>query len=324
VAGAASLLVAGPNLTLDRTGSLGELRPGEVLRLADVSVTPGGKGVNVCRAACSLGVPSTLVSFQPGHTGRAAAAMLADEQVELVPVPTAGDLRSTAVIIEAGGRTTVLNEPGPAISEADWQVYERRVDERLPDVGALVCSGSLPPGAPDDGYARLAALARELDCVCVIDASGAALRKAIASPGAALVPNLGEAEAVLRGWPAGEVVEAVPDAQQRALAAARELVERGAGLAVVTAAGAGAAFAARDGRSSTIAAPAVPIRNPIGAGDAFTAALAAALARGDALEDALTDAVAAGSASVQFPLPGRLDPNIARTLAAAIRAGHAA
>src|SRR5215208_315178 len=42
------MLIAGPNLTIDRTLSGDELRPGAVLRF-DASVTPGGKGLNVAR-----------------------------------------------------------------------------------------------------------------------------------------------------------------------------------------------------------------------------------------------------------------------------------
>ena len=63
------MLIAGPNLTIDRTSSIGELRPGEVLRVAGVTVTPGGKGLNVARAARSLGRPATLVAFVPGCHG---------------------------------------------------------------------------------------------------------------------------------------------------------------------------------------------------------------------------------------------------------------
>ena len=110
------MLIAGPNLTVDRTSTLPELRPGEVLRLADVVVTPGGKGLNVARAARSLGVPAALVAFLPGHMGRAAAALIAEEGVTLQGVPTAGELRSTSVILEPSGRATVLNEPGPPVS----------------------------------------------------------------------------------------------------------------------------------------------------------------------------------------------------------------
>ena len=84
------MLIAGPNLTVDRTSTIPELRPGEVLRLADVVVTPGGKGLNVARAARSLGVPAALVAFLPGHMGRAAAALIAEEGVTLQGVPTQG------------------------------------------------------------------------------------------------------------------------------------------------------------------------------------------------------------------------------------------
>src|SRR5919205_4619088 len=104
------MLIAGPNLTIDRTSRIPELRPGDVLRLAEVVVTPGGKGLNVARAALDLGVQARLVAFVPGHTGRASAALIAEEGVALDGVPAGGEIRSTAVILEPGGRVTVLNE----------------------------------------------------------------------------------------------------------------------------------------------------------------------------------------------------------------------
>lgn len=107
------MLIAGPNLTIDRTLRIGELRPGEVLRFEDVAVTPGGKGVNVARVAQALGAPAVLVGFTPGHTGEACARMLADEGLALRAVRATGELRSTAVVLEHGGRVTVFNEPGP-------------------------------------------------------------------------------------------------------------------------------------------------------------------------------------------------------------------
>ena len=85
------MIIAGPNLTIDRTSRLAALRPGEVLRLSDVAVTPGGKGLNVARAALILRAPASLVGFIPGYTGRAAAAMIAEEGVTLQGVPVPGD-----------------------------------------------------------------------------------------------------------------------------------------------------------------------------------------------------------------------------------------
>ena len=110
----------------------------------------------------------------------------------------------------------------------------------------LVCSGSIPPGAPPGAYGRLVEIARARGAVAVVDASGAALAEALGARPDAILPNLGEAEQLL-GRGAAEDVDAAEDAQPRALAAARELVERGAEAAVVTAAAAGAALAG-DGR----------------------------------------------------------------------------
>ncbi|HEU5317633.1 MAG TPA: PfkB family carbohydrate kinase, partial [Chloroflexota bacterium] len=60
--------------------------------------------------------------------------------------------------------------------------------------------------------------------------------------------------------------------------------------------------------------PRVAEVNPIGAGDAFTAALAAALEGGAPLLDAAVAATAAAAASVEMPLPGQLDPERMRSL----------
>lgn len=309
------MLIAGPNLTIDRTHALDELRPGRVLRSRRVEVTPGGKGVNVARAARALGAPATLVGFLAGHTGRAAGALLAEEGLDVRSVAIGGELRSTQVLMEAGGRVTVLNEPGPAVGAAEWSAYVRTLEAALGDHRLLVCAGSLPPGAPVDGYGRLAALARARGLTCVIDATGQTLGAALAAGPDVVTPNLGEAEGLLTGGSA-EDVEAGADARSRALAAAEALVARGARAAIVTAAAAGAALAegesvaaaAGAGAATWFPAPRVEVRNPIGAGDAFVAALAAGLERGEPLVACARAAVAAGAASVERPLAGDLDP----------------
>jgi 1-phosphofructokinase family hexose kinase len=277
-----------------------------VLRLDGVSVTPGGKGVNVARAARALGVPAALVAFLPGHTGRAAAALIAEEGLTLQGVPVAGEIRSTAVILEPDGRATVLNEPGPRIAPADWTALEAVVEDALAAHGVLVCSGSLPPGSPDDAYGRLVRRARDSGLPAVVDANGATLQNALAAEPDVVAPNLGEAEGLLHGAD-GEEVAAGPDARPRSEAAAVALVRAGARAAVVTAAAAGAAVAS-GGRTAWIEAPQVAVRNPIGAGDVLTAALAAALERGHDVEHAAREGVAAAAASVEAPRAGDLDP----------------
>jgi 1-phosphofructokinase family hexose kinase len=299
------VLIAGPNLTIDRTSTIPALRPGEVLRLADVVVTPGGKGLNVARAARALGVPAMLVAFLPGRTGRAAGELIAAEGVRLAGVSIDGEIRSTAIILEPNGRATVLNEPGPPLEDEDWMAYEAAVGAALDEHDVLVCSGSLPPEAPDDGYGRLVRRAHANACPVVVDANGPALRAALGHGVDVVTPNLGEAEGLLHGR-ADESVEASPDARPRSEAAALALVDAGARAAIVTAAAAGAAVAVGD-EATWVPAPRVDVvRNPIGAGDVLTAAVAAAVEEGVHVVEAARRGVAAAAASVEAPLAGDL------------------
>jgi 1-phosphofructokinase family hexose kinase len=316
------MLIAGPNLTMDRTASLPSLRPGEVLRFDRVVVTAGGKGLNVARAARALGHSALLVSLAPGHTGRAAAALIAEEGIELSGVPCAGELRSTMIVQERGGRTTVMNEPGPRVDERRWADYENAVRGRLTSRSVLLCSGSVPPGAPADAYGRLTEIAHAAGARAVVDAAGSTLLRALDAAPDLVTPNLSEAEGSLgldRGD--GTAVESGADARPRAVSAAEALLRQGAKAAVVTADAAGAAVAS-GGAVEWIPAPRVAeVRNPIGAGDAFLAALAGVWEGGAELLEAARSGAAAGAASVEHPTAGVLDPERARVLAALVSRG---
>jgi 1-phosphofructokinase family hexose kinase len=306
----ALVVVAGPNLTIDRTLSIDELRPGEVLRFERAVVTPGGKGVNVARVARELGAGTVLVGFVPGRTGAAAAGLLTDEGIDVHGVAVRGEIRSTAVVLERGGRVTVFNEPGPPLRDGDWQRFEEAVAEALAGHSVLACSGSLPPGAPADAYGRLVALARASGAVTIVDVAGSQLDAALAAESDVVTPNLAEAEGLLHDR-ADETVHAGDPAivRARAQAAALELVARGARAAVVTAAEAGAAVASSPGDVHWIAAPTVDaVRNPIGAGDAFVGGLGLALERGGPFDEAVAAGMATGAASVETPTAGLVVP----------------
>jgi 1-phosphofructokinase family hexose kinase len=310
------MLIAGPNLTIDRTLTIDELRPGEVLRFDDVAVTPGGKGVNVARVARALDVRAMLVGFAPGHTGQAAARLLADEGLDVEVVPVGGELRSCAIVLERGGRVTVMNEPGPPLGAGDWGRYEGVVAAQVERQAVLACSGSLPPGAPEDGYARLVVLARERGAQAVVDANGPRLAAALGARPDFVTPNLAEAEGLLLGRP-DETVEAGDPAgvRQRAAAAAAGLVASGARTALVTAGAAGAAVVAEAGEPRWHAAPHVEVRNPIGAGDALVGGLCVGLERGEPFDSAVALGLATAAASVETAKAGAIDPSRAEELA---------
>jgi 1-phosphofructokinase family hexose kinase len=217
------VIIAGPNLTLDRMLRIDELRPGEVLRFSEATIAPGGKGVNVARVCRTLGFPAVLVALAPGRTGRAVVELLQDEGVELDAVPTGGEARAASIVLERSGRVTVLNEPGPTIGGEDWRAFEAAVAVRLSGHRFLVCIGSTPPGSPSDAYGRLVRLARERGVSSLVDASGESLANALEAGPELVTPNLAEAAAL-----AGARPEDDPEALARAVHAL------GPGAVVVT------------------------------------------------------------------------------------------
>jgi 1-phosphofructokinase family hexose kinase len=309
------MFVAGPNLTTDRILTIDELRPGEVLRFNSARVIPGGKGVNLARVAAALRRHATLVAFAPGRTGRAVVELIREEGLDVVDVPTDGEVRAASLIVETNGRITVLNEPGPRITPERWAAYESTVVRALEGHGFLICLGSAPPGSPPDAYARLVRSAREQGVRVAVDASGELLAATLQAGPDLVTPNLAEAEDVLHGRGTHAVDLRGPEVPERALTAAGQLVGRGALTAVVTAGGAGVAVAT-ESRSWWRDAPRVEARNPIGAGDSFLAGLVGGLEAGSDLEGALRIGLAAAAASVETELPGSVDPERLRELVA--------
>jgi 1-phosphofructokinase family hexose kinase len=307
------VLIAAPNLTLDRILRIDELRPGEVLRFSEATIAPGGKGVNVARVCRTLGFPAALVVLAPGQTGRAVVELLRNEGLEPEAVASSGEARTASLITERSGRVTVLNEPGALVSRREWEAFEEAVGARLGAHRFLVCIGSTPPGSPPDGYGRLVRLAREGGTATLVDASGTSLAGALDAGPDFVTPNLAEAEGLLLGATPQPAAERLPELKDRAIHAAAAMVARGAATAIVTV-GAGAA-AAREGERLWIDAPRVQERSPIGAGDSLVAGLVGSLERGQDLPDALAYGVTVAAASVESGRPGLVDAERVRALA---------
>ena len=203
------MVIAGPNLTIDRTLSIDELRPGEVLRFERAVVTPGGKGVNVARVARDLGAAAVLVGFVPGRTGAAGAALLADEGI---------------VAARRRGRRRAALDRGRARA-----LGARDGAQRARAAAGARRLGALRGGVVADALARRAAcwraadrcrrarrptrtrgssaLAHERGALAIVDVGGEQLAAAVAAGADVVTPNLAEAEGLLHGR-ADETVEA--------------------------------------------------------------------------------------------------------------------
>lgn len=294
-----TIVTVTPNPAVDVTYTVDALVPGGSHRVRDVVERAGGKGLNVARVLQALGEPVVSVAPLGGSGGELIRAELARAELPLRAVPIAGSTRRTVAVTTAGtshARTaqasaTLFNEPGPRLSAAECADLERAVAAALTGARVLVVSGSAPPGVPEL-YANLVEAARRAGVAVIVDTSGPGLLTA-ADAGASLVKPNAEELRETTGRP--DVV-----------AAADELVRRGAGRVVVSLGADGLLGVAPEGRWRV---PGVPdVRgNPTGAGDAVVAVLAAGIAHGTPWPDALVRAAAIGAAAVLAPVAGAVD-----------------
>jgi len=314
------VLIATPNLCLDRTVRVAEVVPGSVLRAHDVEVTAGGKGVNVARVLRAFGRTATLVGLAGDNDRERLLDLLTAEGADVVGVPMPGDVRIAVIMHEERTRrTTVLNEPGSPISQDTWDRYRQAVTDLLPDQDLLVCNGSLPTAAPVEGYGELVGAARAAGVPVILDTAPGPLRAALPSGPDLVTPNLEEAEAAISGDSGHVLVSTGPDLAERAEMAARTLVAMGARRAAVTVGELGVALAEGDAITWVPTVP-VEVVSAVGAGDSFVAGLVLGLLDGAGWADAAARGVATATASCEQVLAGGVDPARVEELLAKIGA----
>jgi 1-phosphofructokinase len=292
------------NPSVDRTIEVDALARGAVLRARASRVDPGGKGVNVSRALAANGRKTCAVLPAGGWEGDQLAALLAPEDVPVALVPVGGAIRANVSVVEPDGTVTKLNEPGPTLSEAELEAVSAVTVATAAGAGWVAASGSLPPGAPVDFYARLTARLGAASVRVAVDTSGPPLADALPARPDLVKPNREElAEAT--GLPVTTLGEAA--------AAADQLRRRGA-RTVLASLGADGALLVDDAGAVHGAAAVPRPRSAVGAGDAM---LAGFLAGGGSGPDALAEALAWGAAATslpgsRMPRPDDLDPSAVR------------
>jgi 1-phosphofructokinase len=285
------------NPSLDRAIEVERLVRGDVIRATSAHLDPGGKGVNVSRALLANGVPSCAVLPCGADEGSQLIGLLRTEGVDVRAVPIAGRTRSNITLAEPDGTVTKVNEPGPALSAAEFAAV---TDEVLATTGTadwVVVCGSVPPDLPAPAFARLCECLVAAGVRLAVDTSGPALGAAATAGAALLKPNRDELAEVV-GAPLTSVGDVVSAAQQ--------LRSRGAGAVLASLGADGAVLVDADGvivGDSPVARP----RSSVGAGDALLAGFLAAGAKGAV---ALAEGLAWGAAAVRLPgsrMPGPAD-----------------
>ena len=269
-----------PNPSIDRTIQIDRLDRGRMIRARAATSEAAGKGLNVSLALATEGVDTSAILPLAADSATAYLRLLADA-VPITAVPIKGAARVNVSLVEPDGTVTKVNEPGPQLGPDDVEAILAAASA-VAGSGWVVGCGSLPPGAPVDFYARLIALGSE-DRRIAVDTSGEALGAAVCARAALVKPNTAEL-AELVGRPLATIGDVI--------AAARELIERGAHAVLVSLGPDGALLV--DARTASHAEASIDdVVNTVGAGDALLAGFLAAGGGSDALGNAIAWSVAA-------------------------------
>jgi 6-phosphofructokinase 2 len=276
------------NPAIDISSEAEVVRHTRKTRTRNEAIEPGGGGINVARVLHRLGADVQAVFLGGGMTGKVLDELLARAGIDRQMIEIASDSRISLTVVETStGHEFRFVPEGPRVNAEEAAAV-------LGSAGSIDCdyfvaSGSLPPGVPDDFYARIGATVSARGARFVLDTSGAALKSALDAGGIFLVkPSRGEFEAF-----AGRSLT-----KNELAAEAERLVASGrVEIVAVTLGREGAILATRKGATFR---PALPVEacSAVGAGDSFLAGMIHGFALGRPAEQAFRVGLAGGAAAV--------------------------
>jgi 1-phosphofructokinase family hexose kinase len=279
------------NPAIDRTINVDRLAFEDRAYILSSKDTPGGRGINSASVIHSLGGKTIAIIPAGGASGTRFEEFLKHCGFPIVVVRIRNRVRTNLTIMDSHGLTMKLNEPGPTLDKSEVAKLDRAVRARLEGVSWLMLCGSLPPGVPDDFYARLIEFAHKKKVKTFLDTDGEALRRGIEAHPTVVKPNQPEAERLLN---------TALITRTHYMHAVQQMQRMGAQSVILSLGGRGVVAAFGPERTEVIP-PGVDAVSPIGAGDALAAAFLWAMENKSDHIDALRWGVAAGTASAALP-----------------------
>ena len=237
-------------------------------KVLNAHTTSGGKGINVSKAVRGCGRETIAMGFLGGGRGR-----MIEEELRGLGVTTnfwhiEEKTRSNTIISDKKtGEHTLLSEPGPKITEYDLEMLKSIFYRVMSQCSVVTLSGSLPRGIPVNIYGDLISIAKERGVKTILNASGEQFIKGLEEGPFLAKPDLRESNKVF-----GITINKEEDA----IKAAKQIIQRGAKIGVVSLQNKKDLIATQDEMwlaESTYH----KIVNLIGAGDALVAGFAVTL-----------------------------------------------
>jgi len=258
------------NPAIDNTVAVSNFRAGEVNRVERSQLDAGGKGVNVASALADDGLRLGVTGFLGRDNDAIFRALFERKAIVDRFVRIAGATRTGIKIVDRlNDSTTDINFPGQTGGPGELHALRAALEELAAMAEWVVIAGSVPAGLPPSIYHELAASLPGKRVV--LDASGEALRLALAARPYLIKPNVAELREIL-DRPLNDEADIVD--------AARQLQHEYGIACVAVSMGADGAIVV-EGDQAVMALPArVEVASTVGAGDAMVAGLVSGAIRG--------------------------------------------
>ncbi|MBD3263971.1 MAG: hexose kinase, partial [Candidatus Omnitrophica bacterium] len=259
------------NPAIDKTVVIPHFSKGKDFRERSLSVSPGGKGINVSRSLNSLGIKNIATGLLGGHDGNYILNELKKEKIKNKFLKIRENTRTSLTIIDPADKTlTRVMERGPLVTKKELDEFKKIFADLLKKACFVVLSGRSIPGASEHFYSVLIKMAKQKNIPAILDTSGTPYLKGIENKPFMIKPNLKEAEFIT-----GKELKTPADIKKAAL----KLRQNGIKIVTISMGSKGALV--WDGERMIMGTPPrVKRKSPVGCGDSFIAGFLSSYLRG--------------------------------------------
>lgn len=274
------------NPSIDYVIKVDKLTTGNINRVNEEHVYPGGKGINVTRILKSLDNDNIALGFVSGFTGDYIINSLQELNLKSDFIKVKEGFTRINVKVKSEEETEI-NGQGPKISEEELNQFYKVID-KLVDGDILILSGSIPSCLDERLYESIMKKVEDRDIKVIVDATKNLLLNVLKYKPFLIKPNHHEL---------GDLFNVKLKGNDEIIEYAKKLKDMGARNVLISMAGDGAILIKENGDVITSNVPKGEVKNSVGAGDSMVAGFIAGYLEANEVEKGFKLGVATGSAS---------------------------
>ena len=274
------------NPSIDYVIKVDKLTTGNINRVNEEHVYPGGKGINVTRILKSLDNDNIALGFVSGFTGDYIINSLQELNLKSDFIKVKEGFTRINVKVKSEEETEI-NGQGPKISEEELNQFYKVID-KLVDGDILILSGSIPSCLDERLYESIMKKVEDRDIKVIVDATKNLLLNVLKYKPFLIKPNNHEL---------AEMFNVELNSTEDVVFYARKLKEMGAQNVLISMGKDGALLVTENDEVFASSVAKGEVINSVGAGESMVAGFIAGYLKSNSYEEALRLGAASGGAT---------------------------